>query len=46
MKKKAVFITASDILNPYGNGGVKASREHLQLVKEVLYIHLLPHLTI
>lgn len=34
MEKKAVFITASDILNPYGNGGVKASREHLNLVKE------------
>lgn len=34
MNRKAVFITASDILNPYGNGGVKASVEHLKLVKE------------
>ena len=34
MEKKAVFITASDIFNSYGNGGVKASIEHFKLVKE------------
>lgn len=36
MRKKAVFLTATDILDSYGNGGVKASQEHLKLLQECL----------
>lgn len=36
MNKKAVFITATNILDSYGNGGVKASQEHLKLLQQCL----------
>ena len=31
---KALFVTCHDIYDPYGNGGVKASRVNLKLMKE------------
>ena len=31
--QRALFITFSDIYDPYGNGGVKASRKNYELLE-------------
>lgn len=36
MINRAVFLTTANILDSSGNGGVKASLEHLQLLQNCL----------